>query len=88
MQELSAIAMNNVTYQIVSVFHKHAFCNPEDDAWSRVNIHGLNPDFLKDYGFLNEDALIIDFKKWLQSFDIVCMYANNPNRERRLFALR
>ena len=84
-QELSAIAMDNVTYQIVSIYHKHAFCNPEDDPWSRINIHGLNPDYLKDYGFPNEDQLFTDFQKWLDSFTIVQMFANNPGRERMLF---
>ena len=83
-QELSALAMDSVTHQIVSVYHKHAFCNPEEDAWCRINIHGLNPDFLKDYGFHNDDELIIDFKKWLQCFNVTCIYANNPSKERQL----
>lgn len=84
-QELSAIAMDNVTYQIVSIYHKHAFCDPDDDQWSRRNVHGLNPDFLSECGFPNACELTDNFKEWLESFVILCMYANNPVKERKLF---
>ena len=84
-QELSAIAMNNESYQIVSVYHKHADCDSECDEWSRRNIHGLNLKYLRENGFSNESELLANFRQWLSRFQILCMYANNPAKERKLF---
>ena len=83
-QELSGIAMDNETYEIISVFHHHAACDPTLDNWSRRNIHGLNVKCLSDYGLENEECLAIAFQRWLKTFDVKCMYANDPCKERRL----
>ena len=83
-QELSAIAMDNETHRIVSVYHKHADCDPSLDFWARQNIHGLNVKYLSQCGFPNETVLIADFEKWLQSLNIKCMFANNPAKERHM----
>lgn len=74
--------MDNTSYQIVSVYHKHANCDSNVDQWSRKFVHGLNPLYLRENGFSNESELLSHFLNWLKSFDIVCMYANNPAKER------
>ncbi len=79
-QELSAIQMNALTRQIVDVYHAHA-ATPYPDTWARLHVHGLNPRFLQDHGFPSEQALIIDFKRWLRGKDVLAMYANNPGKE-------
>jgi hypothetical protein len=84
-QELSAIAMNNWTYQIVSVYHQHANCDPNVDQWARKHIHGLNLKYLQDYGFSCESALLIDFKRWLAAFNVIRIFCNNPGKERKVF---
>lgn len=84
-QELSAIAMNNWTYEIVSVYHQHANCNPQEDEWSRKHVHGLNQQYLQDFGFCDENSLLSDFKKWLATFNVACIFCNNPGKERKLF---
>ena len=66
---------------IVAVYHKYAACSPFADAWSRLHIHGLNTDYLLKHGLKDEVTLIQDFKRWLQQFQVVTMYANNPSRE-------
>ena len=65
----------------MSVYHKYAACSPFDDAWSRFHIHGLNVSYLLKYGLKDEKTLIEDFKRWLDQFLVVTMYANDPNRE-------
>ena len=82
-QELSAIAMDQA-YDIISVYHKHAACD-NVDSWSRKFVHGLNIQYLRANGLNNETEMVEDFLKWLDSFDVICMYANNPMKERQLF---
>lgn len=84
-QELSAIAMDNESFQIISVFHKHAECHPKDDKWSRKHIHGLNRNYLSNSGYSNENDLVTACYNWLKSFKVVVLYANNPSKERKLF---
>ena len=84
-QELSAIAMDSCSYQIVSVYHQHAKCDPNADSWARKHIHGLNQQYLQDYGFSNECALLIDFKRWLAAFNVVSTFCNDPTKEKKLF---
>ena len=65
---------------IIDIYHAHANSTTPDD-WARRHVHGLNRTFLKENGFQNEEALVIDFRKWLRGRDIVCMYANSPAKE-------
>ena len=65
----------------MAVYHKYAACPPFTDAWARLHIHGLNPSYLYKYGLKDEETLIDDFKRWLQQFAVITMYANNPQRE-------
>ena len=85
MQEVSAIAMDNESYQILSVYHRHANCDFAVDKWSRRHIHGLNRSYLRTHGFENEGELILDFERWLRSLNVVQMFANDPAKERKLF---
>ena len=80
-QELSAIQMNAFTRQIVDVYHAHAKTE-DSDSYSRLHIHGLCKMYLDAFGFLNEKALIDDFRKWLRGKDILAMFANNPSKEK------
>ena len=80
-QELSAIQMNAVTHQIVDVYHEHAKSPCSCDSWARLHIHGLQPSFLHQHGFSNEDALVLHFKAWLQDKNVLAMYANDPAKE-------
>ena len=74
--------MENATYQIVSVYHKHVECDPNHDFWARKNIHSLNSSCLNRFGLRNECQLLIDFQTWLNSFDVKVIYANDPHKER------
>ena len=65
----------------MAVYHKYATCSPFADAWCRLHLHGLNVSYLRKYGLKDEEALIQDFKRWLQQFHVVTMYANDPTRE-------
>ena len=76
--------MDNQSYEIVSVYHKHIDCDPNHDTWSRRNYHGLNLSYLHRFGLRNECDLIIDFQMWLNSFDVKLIYANDPRKERIL----
>lgn len=81
-QELSAIQMNALTRQIVDVFHEHA--RTEDrDSWARFHVHGLSPDYLKEFGHPNEDQLILSFRKWLRGKEVMAMFANDPAKEEK-----
>ena len=81
-QELSALAMDNVTFQIISVYHKHADCDSDSDGWARTHVHGLNQSYLRLHGFSNDSELLSDFQKWLDSLNVICIFANNPAKER------
>ena len=80
-QEFSCIVLSPKQKNIVAVYHKYAACSPFEDAWARLHIHGLNPSYLLRYGLKDEETLIQDFKRWLQQFQVLMMYANNPSRE-------
>ena len=87
-QELSALMMDIKQECIIAAYHRHAYCSPTMDRWCRSNIHGLDPDVLKEIGFPNEDELFNDFKIWFQKFTHVeKAYANNPRKETRFLSI-
>ena len=47
----------------------------------RKHLHGLNPSYLINIGFENEQSLIEDFKQWLCGFSIQKLIGNNPRNE-------
>ena len=81
-QELSCIVMCPKQKNIVAVYHKYAACHPLTDSWSRLHVHGLNITYLLKYGLKDEKTLIADFKRWLDQFVVIVMYANNPSHEK------
>ena len=85
-QELSAISMNINTRQITDVYHAYAYTD-QPDEWSRCHIHGLNQTFLKENGFSDESTLVSDFKRWIQSKDVLATFANNPMKEIEILKL-
>lgn len=86
-QEFSAILLSAEDSHIVDIYHEHAQVSlPYDiDRWSRHHVHGLNRDFLESNGFQNEEALIKDFKSWLEGKKIKDIYANDPFKENKMF---
>ena len=80
-QELSCILLSPTEKRIVAVYHKFAVCPPYVDEWARLHVHGLDPIYLLEHGFPNEALLIDDFEQWLAPYDVICMYANNPQHE-------
>ena len=76
--------MDNNTHEIVSVYHEHVDCDSEVDEWSRKYLHGLNRNYLRTHGFEEVHELVLHFQRWIKSFDVVCMYANAPDKERQL----
>ena len=52
MQELAAIVCNDA-HNIIDVFHAFVFYPFEVDLWSRLHVHGLNPEYLRREGYLN-----------------------------------
>lgn len=75
--------MNISSRHIVDIYHGHAHSKSPDD-WARRHVHGLNLSYLKTHGFPNEEALVLDFKKWLRGKDIIAKYANAPAKEMKL----
>lgn len=87
-QELSCIAMNYETQNVIRVYHNFAYCPKYLDKWARRHIHGLDTSVFSSIAFENEDALCKDFKEWTSSFsNIVEMYANCPRKENTLLGL-
>lgn len=79
-QELSALAMDRNTHEVVDVFHGHAYTE-EEDSFARRHIHGLNRDFLINKGFHHHSQLINSFKEWLRNKNYLIIYGNAPSSE-------
>ena len=80
-QELSCVMLSLKEKRIVAVYHQYAACPPFEDEWARLHLHGLNPRFLMKHGFPDEASLVTDFKVWLQPFEVIGFFANDPQRE-------
>ena len=76
--------MDFKTREIVDVFHRYAKCDDDEDRWCRKNVHGLNLAFLKQHGLDSSDELLEELKKWLDSKNILFIYANDPFKEKLL----
>ena len=81
-EEMSAIAMNADTLQIVSVFHEFAKSHISDQ-WGRKHIHGLNQHWLIDNAkYDSEKQLVQAFLQWYKGFrHVLTVFANAPARE-------
>lgn len=86
LQEFSALYVNECTFEIVDVFHhyvKYPFIE-DYDAWSRRHVHGLDINFLEQYGYDCEHDLLSAFNDWLKHHPHDSMFANAPKREEEL----
>ena len=83
MQELAAILYDDMTKEIVDIFHAFVFYPFEVDLWSRLHVHGLNSRYLRNRGYRNPNSLRHDFYAWMRQYSITHVYANNPKREER-----
>ena len=77
MQEFCAIIVDIDTFDILKVYHKFAYAS--GDNWSRRNIHGLNTDYLYNFGFSNANLLVNDFRKCISDYRVVKVFENCPN---------
>ena len=75
--------MSIANRHIMDIYHAHAYSDQPDD-WARRHVHGLNRSYLKENGFPSEEAIVKDFKTWLRRLDVLCMFANAPQREYKL----
>lgn len=82
-QELAAIEVDIKTHAIKDCFHWFAFTD-ENDCFSRRHIHGLNKQFLKEFGFPSENVLLKSFHKWLDSKPNFFIFCNNSSKEKQL----
>jgi len=79
-QELSAIEMCLATRSVVDVFHAYHF-TPCPDSYSRKNVHGLDPNYLKEHGHITQSGLIREFRAWLDKKNYIRIYGNDPRHE-------
>ena len=86
-QEFSALYVDPTSQEIKDVYHRYiAF--PSDDGggdsdwWARRHVHGLNRAYLTLNGLADEQALLCDFNKWLQSHPYDKLLAHAPDKER------
>ena len=88
-QEFSAIYVDELSGDVVDVFHHHVIYPFEydKDIFSRRHIHGLNRDFLSQHGQRDEDAVIRLFHEWLKLHPFDCIYAHAPAKEVKLLSL-
>lgn len=82
-QELSAVAMSIANRHMMDIYYAHAYSDEPND-WSHRCVHGLNSSYLKTHGFLNEESIVKDFKKWLLGHNMLGMFANEPKKEYKL----
>ena len=43
------------------------------------NVHGLNTNFLRHFGFSNANLLVNDFRKYIGNYEVVKVFENCPN---------
>ena len=89
-QEFSALYVNKCSETIVDVFHRHVkYPFIRDADWfARRYVHGLDREYLNRYGLHNEAEVVLSFSQWLTYHPYDAMYANAPNKERRLLSKR
>lgn len=75
--ELSAIAMNFHTREIVDVFHEYA-SEKQENNFARLHVHGLDQNYVKEKGYGSSKELIHTFLSWLKGKIVLTMFGNNP----------
>ena len=76
-QEFCAIIADADNLNVLDIYHKFAFAS--GDIWSRRNVHGLNTNFLRNFGFSNASILVNDFRKYISCYKVVKVFENCPN---------
>jgi len=88
-QEFSAIYVRDNV--IVDVFHqyvKYPFLKTlDEDHFARSHIHGLDIDFLEQYGLDNTDVLYSFFSSWLKKHSVTHLFAHAPSKEKNFLQL-
>ena len=79
-QEVAALEVNRNTNAIVDVFLGYAYTDFPDD-FARKHVHGLDKDYLKQFGYPSEDALLAVLKLWLHNKPYVGIFANDSRKE-------
>ena len=91
-QEFSAIYADEVSGEIIDVFHQHVKFSPKGtfdcDKFSRHHLHGLNRDFLMLHGLPNEETLVTMFHEWLQQHPHDAIFGHAPRKEEDLLSLK
>ena len=90
-QEFSALYVNPVSEEIVSVFHEYVQYDVniyDMDFWARKHIHGLNRDFLTKNGLQNQETLYLAFQGWLNSHPYEQIFANAPSKEQSFLSIK
>ena len=82
-QEFSAIAVCDKTYEICDVLHLYVKfpSSCDSDKFARGHIHGLNIEFLDQYGLENQTDLLANVRAWLRKYDSFRLYAHAPYKE-------
>ena len=89
-QEFSALYVNNVTHEIIDLFHchvKYPFDSEDFDWKARRCVHGLDLEFLKKHGVNGIDELKLLFFKWLETHPYQAMFAHAPSKEKEFLNL-
>ena len=76
-QEFCTIMVDIDNLDVLTIYHKFAYAS--GDIWSRRNIHGLNTDYLYNFGFSNAKLLVNDFRKHISDYKVVNVFENSPN---------
>lgn len=50
-------------------------------AYAPRHIHKMNKSCLQEHGFLNQETLLPDFKRWIRGKDVSALCANPPSKE-------
>lgn len=91
-QEFSAIYADELSGEIVDVFHQYVKYSSKEtydiDKFSRHHLHGLNLEFLTLHGLRNEETLVTMFHEWLQQHPHNGIFAHAPKKEEKLLSLK
>lgn len=83
-QEIAALEVNRHSLAIMDVFHGFAYTE-EDDSVGRKHIHGLNENYLKQFGESCKEKLISNFCSWVYRKPFTCVFMNEAKSKSQLF---
>ena len=86
-QEVAALEVNRSSNAIMDVFLAYAHTEMPD-TFARNHIHGLSKNYLQQFGFPSEDALLSVLKMWLQNKPYVAVFANDSRKESQALGIK